>query len=133
MARPNPQIDLGAVDASVALILCDLEQADCPIVYASDAFSDLTGYPKEDFMGRNCRFLQAPPPKLGKSPKHIKSADKAAIHRIRQAVANDTEIQVQITNYRKNGQRFINILSIVPIALDPDGHRYSIGVQVERE
>jgi PAS domain-containing protein len=27
-------------------------------VFASDAFLDLTGFPREEVLGRNCRFLQ---------------------------------------------------------------------------
>jgi hypothetical protein len=33
---------------------------DCPIVYASPGFLELTGYPVSEVLGRNCRFLQGP-------------------------------------------------------------------------
>ncbi len=33
---------------------------DYPIVYASPGFSKLTGYPINEIVGRNCRFLQGP-------------------------------------------------------------------------
>ncbi len=35
-------------------------QPDCPIIYASDAFCKLTGYARDELVGRNCRFLQGP-------------------------------------------------------------------------
>ncbi|KAK7743707.1 hypothetical protein SLS62_010485 [Diatrype stigma] len=61
--RPNPVVELGAVDASCALLMCDLLRPDHPIVYASEAFEALTGYSQREILGRNCRFLQqAPPP-----------------------------------------------------------------------
>jgi PAS domain-containing protein len=31
---------------------------DCPIVFASEGFYHMTGYPPEEVLGRNCRFLQ---------------------------------------------------------------------------
>ncbi|KAK5995115.1 White collar 1-like protein [Cladobotryum mycophilum] len=40
MSRPNPKIELGAVDCSVAIVLCDLSLPDSPIVYASDSFCE---------------------------------------------------------------------------------------------
>lgn len=39
-------------------VICDPSLPDCPIVFASDAFLELTGYPREEVLGRNCRFLQ---------------------------------------------------------------------------
>ena len=33
---------------------------DMPIVYASDAFLNLTGYARDEVLGRNCRFLGGP-------------------------------------------------------------------------
>jgi PAS domain-containing protein len=38
--------------------ICDPSLPDCPIVFASDAFLELTMYPREEVLGRNCRFLQ---------------------------------------------------------------------------
>jgi PAS domain-containing protein len=39
-------------------VICDPSLPDCPIVFASDAFLDLTEFPREEVLGRNCRFLQ---------------------------------------------------------------------------
>lgn len=38
----------------------DPQLPDNPIVYASDSFIDLTGYERNQVLGRNCRFLQGP-------------------------------------------------------------------------
>ena len=58
--RPNPKIELGAVDSNCALILCDTLAQDSPIVYCSEAFEHLTRYRRHEILGRNCRFLQSP-------------------------------------------------------------------------
>ncbi|POR31496.1 White collar 1 protein [Tolypocladium paradoxum] len=129
--RPNPQIELGAVDCSVALTLCDLDLPDQPIVYASDSFCELTGYSKAEVLGRNCRFLQFPGGGKVTATKSGSGTDKAAVQRMRQAVHARKEIQLKLTNFRKNGQRFKNVVSIVPIDLNASGSHYAVGFHVE--
>ncbi|KAH0434000.1 vivid PAS protein VVD [Colletotrichum camelliae] len=130
--RPNPQVQLGAIDCSVALLLCDLEQPDCPIVYASEHFSLLTGYSNKEIMGKNCRFLQAPGGKVRKesSRKHV---DKSTIKKMKKAVEANTEVQLEVLNFKKDGTPFVNILTMIPVRWDSPGFRYSVGFQVERE
>lgn len=41
-----------------AFVLADPRLPDCPIVHASPEFIALTGYTREEIVGRNCRFLQ---------------------------------------------------------------------------
>nr|XP_043630091.1 protein TWIN LOV 1 isoform X2 [Erigeron canadensis] len=48
-------ISLGRIKQSFVLV--DPHKTDNPIVYASDAFLDLTGYTRHEVLGRNCRFL----------------------------------------------------------------------------
>lgn len=126
--RPYPTIELGPIDGSVSLVLCDLELPDAPIVYASDSFLDLTGYSRDEVLGRNCRFLQTPGG-TGSAPGP--AVDKAAVQRISQAVHTNQEIQIEIDNYKKNGQYFTNILSIIPIEIGSHPHRYAVGFQCE--
>ncbi|KAF4125646.1 pre-rRNA-processing protein SRD1 [Geosmithia morbida] len=129
-ARPNPTIDLGAVDCSVSLTLCDLDLPDAPIIYASDGFCELTGYTVPEVLGRNPRFLQNPPPE---ARSLITSEDRAAIRRVSRAMAQSKEIQLPITNYKKDGQPFKNIMSIVPLklGLGDEMHNYAVGLQCE--
>ena len=131
MARSSPQIDLGPVDCSVALVLTDLEHADQPIVYASEPFHELTGYSTEEVIGWNCRFLQQPPAKLAKQAKTQKASDNSAIRNMRHSIRDGRELQLKVTNYKKDGQRFTNFLSIIPIALGDTHHRYAVGFLVE--
>ncbi|KAF4990330.1 hypothetical protein FDECE_14418 [Fusarium decemcellulare] len=130
VGRPNPQINLGPVDCSVALVLCDMLQPDAPIVYVSEPFTELTGYSSAEVKGRNCRFLQNPP---GSRRVSKKGSDKAAIHHMRQAVFSGQEIQVSVTNYKKHGQPFKNLLAIIPVPVDSSGNQYCIGFLSEAE
>src|SRR3990167_6280875 len=43
-----------------SVLICDNRLPDCPIVYCNDLFEQMTLYPKEEIIGRNCRFLQGP-------------------------------------------------------------------------
>lgn len=133
MNRPNPQFEIGAVDCSVALVLCDLEQPDQPIVYASDAFCDLTGYSQAEVLGHNCRFLQKPHPSAKGKSKSKPRHDKAAASQMRHALQRGAEIQLTVLNYRKDGHRFNNLISIIPVELDESGYRYAVGLLVEVE
>ena len=42
-------------------------EKDHPIVLVSDGFNAITGYPRSQIVGRNCRFLQGP----GTSPESV--------------------------------------------------------------
>ncbi len=85
------------------MIIADARQADNPVVFANDAFCRLTGYRRDEILGRNCRFLQGP------------ETDPAAVARIAQAVAGATSIEIDIRNYRKDGQQFWNRLLMAPV------------------
>ncbi|KAI2615564.1 putative vivid protein [Hypomontagnella submonticulosa] len=131
MTRPNPVIELGPIDASCALIMCDLQQPDCPVVYASDPFVELTGYSHSEIIGRNCRFLQAPGGKVRKHSSR-KYVDKDLVKRMRRAVESNNELSVEVTNFRKNGQMFTNLLSMIPVHWDSPVPRYSVGFLAEK-
>ncbi|KAK7943175.1 vivid PAS protein VVD, partial [Apiospora aurea] len=131
MTRANPIIELGAIDASCALILCDLKQPDCPVVYANEPFMELTGYSQQEIVGRNCRFLQAPGGKVKKASTR-KYIDSETMKQMRSAVEGNTELAVEVLNFKKNGQQFINLLAMIPICWDSAEPRYSVGFQAEK-
>ncbi|KAJ2897100.1 hypothetical protein MKZ38_004979 [Zalerion maritima] len=122
--RPNPQIELGPIDGSCSILLCDLQSPDTPVVYASDPFCELTGYAKQEVLGQNCRFLQSPP---GSTRKSESQGNADAIKRLGRAVSSCEEIQLEVVNYKKTGERFVNMLSLVPIQWGHDAHRYCVG------
>ncbi|KHO01717.1 cellulose signaling associated protein ENVOY [Metarhizium album ARSEF 1941] len=128
MSRPNPQVDIGTVDVGVALVVCDLEQPDNPIVYASDAFCELTGYSQAEVLGQNCRFLQKPHPDSTDSSKPVPMHDKMAASRMRHALQGRQEIQLKVVNYRKDGYQFTNLVTIIPVELSGSGYRYAVGL-----
>jgi PAS domain S-box-containing protein len=90
------------------MLVTDPRLPDNPIVFANGAFLDLTGYAREDILGRNCRFLQGA------------MTSRGTLDHIREALTERRPIAVEILNYRKDGTAFWNALFIGPI-FGPDG------------
>ncbi|MDJ0643396.1 MAG: PAS domain-containing protein [Erythrobacter sp.] len=101
----------------MAICLCDPHLDDIPIVFANRAFRRLTGYSEEEILGRNCRFLQGP------------KTDAEPVARIREAIANEDVVVVELLNYRKNGTTFWNALHLGPIYNDEGDLVYFFGSQ----
>ncbi len=129
-ARPKPQINIGAVDMSCAFVVCDVTQHDLPIVYCSDVFERLTAYTKHEILGRNCRFLQAPDGKITAGVKR-NYVDDQSVLRIKNMITQRQETQISLINYRKGGQPFMNLLTMIPITWDTDEVKYYVGFQVD--
>jgi PAS domain S-box-containing protein len=101
------------------ITLSDPDQPDNPIVYANAAFELITGYDREEIIGRNCRFLQGD------------DRDQPEIERIREALREHQPVTVTLRNYRKDGTLFFNRFAIRPL-YDREGRIiYYLGVQYD--
>ncbi|WP_299310473.1 EAL domain-containing protein [uncultured Halomonas sp.] len=110
-------LERGVEASPNGVIMAEAVGPDYPIVYANRAFCTLSGYPLEEVLGRNCRFLQGP------------DTDPAQVARIRAAVADQREVEATLINYRKDGTPFWNRLSISPV-FDAAGRcSHFIGIQ----
>lgn len=85
------------------MLITDPRQPDNPIIFCNQAFSNLTGYSTEELIGRNCRLLQGP------------ETDSGAIARLREAIAAERDVAIDILNYRKDGSQFWNALFVSPV------------------
>lgn len=128
--RPNPEINIGSVDLSCAFVVCDAEKDDFPIVYCSDNFERLTGYTKHMILGRNCRFLQSPDGNVSPGIKR-KYVDDDSVLYLKNMVTLRREAQISLINYRRGGQPFMNLLTMIPIAWDTDQVKFFVGFQVD--
>ncbi|KAG8774273.1 blue light receptor, partial [Serendipita sp. 398] len=130
--RPQPKVTLGPVDMSCAFLVTDVTREDSPIIYVSATFSELTGYTEEEIIGKNCRFLQAPPGVNLEKGGEREHTDIDSVTQMAQSVSLNRECQVTLINYRKSGEAFINCVTIIPII--PPGNepvRYHVGFQVD--
>ncbi len=90
------------------MVVSDPRQPDNPIVLANHAFLEMSGYSKEEVLGRNCRFLQGP------------ETSPQVVAELRRGIAEEHDVEVELLNYRKDGSSFWNNLFISPVH-DDDG------------
>ncbi|UAK26524.1 PAS domain-containing protein [Sphingomonas nostoxanthinifaciens] len=107
------------------MIITNPRLPDNPVVFANDSFCRLSGYERSEIVGRNCRFLQG---------EETDPATRQALH---DAVKQVQPIEVDIRNYRKDGEAFWNRLLMAPV-FDVDGQLVyffasQVDVTLERE
>ena len=106
-------------DSPIPSVISDPRLPDNPIVACNDAFCDLTGYPVEDVVGRNCRFLSGP------------ATEPWLTEEIRRGVREHKPVLVEILNYKRSGQPFRNAVLVAPIYDENDALLYFLGSQLE--
>ncbi len=104
-------------EANVGITISDPTSDDNPLVYVNDGFVEQTGYDRTEAVGRNCRFLQDD------------DRDQSAIDDLREAIAADEPITVELRNYRKDGEQFRNRLSVTPIFNEAGELVNHVGIQ----
>jgi PAS domain S-box-containing protein len=115
-----PYVLTQILDACInGVTLSDPDLPDNPIVYANQAFEEMSGYSQEDIVGRNCRFLQGG------------DHEQEALSTIRAALAKQEACVVTLRNYRKSGELFLNRLSIRPLVDRENNVIYYLGVQYD--
>lgn len=99
--------------------IADAREEDCPLVYVNDGFLRITGYSRGDVMGRNCRFLQGP------------ATDKSTVDIIKNSIITKKSCIVTFLNYKKDGSKFWNRLSIVPLMNENGEVTHFAGIQCD--
>lgn len=106
-------------DSPVAAVISDPRQPDNPIVACNDAFVELTGYARQEIIGRNCRFLAGP------------DTEAWLTERLRSGIRRKQPTMVEILNYKKDGTPFRNAVMVAPIFDDHGELQHFLGSQVE--
>ena len=99
-----------------AVAITDMKTPGLPVTFANSAMVALTGYPKDEIEGRNCRFLQG------------KKTEAAAVRAMVSAIRRSKPQTVKVTNYRKDGSSFQNVLSLLPVVDSSGEYRFNVGV-----
>ncbi len=103
----------------IAAVISDPRLPLNPIVAVNDAFCELTGYPPEEILGRNCKFLAGP------------ATEPWLTERISAGVREHRPVLVEILNYKRDLTPFRNAVLVAPV-FDADGTlEYFLGSQVE--
>ncbi|NJL01426.1 MAG: PAS domain S-box protein [Spirulinaceae cyanobacterium SM2_1_0] len=105
--------------SSNGIIISDAQQPDYPVIYTNAAFEKMTGYSRNEILGRNCRILQG------------YECEQAGLDEVRAALREQRECQVTLRNYRKDGSLFWNELSLAPVS-DTEGRlTHYVGIQTD--
>lgn len=114
----NQKMRTAALDAALnGITITDALQPDNPIIYANAAFERITGYPKEETLGKNCRFLQ--------NGDH----DQEGVKKMHRTLQKGKSCRVQLRNYKKDGTLFWNEVSISPITDEAGKTTHFVGIQ----
>lgn len=88
---------------SIAILITNASQSDNPIIYCNPAFEEITGYSRDEIIGRSCRFL------------HNDDNDQQGIKELRKAIEEKRKCTVVLRNYKKDGTLFWNELTMSPV------------------
>lgn len=100
-----------------SVTISDARAPDMPLVYVSPGFSSFSGYRREEVLGRNCRFLQRG------------ERDQPGLTTLRAAILARSPCVVDLVNYRRDGTRMSNRLSMHPV-FDAEGQlTFYVGLQ----
>lgn len=88
---------------SIIITTADLKQPGPQIVFANNAFTQMTGYRAEEVIGKTPRILQGP------------ATDRTLLNRLTQVLEQELPFQGETINYRKDGSPFILEWDITPI------------------
>eukprot|EP00966_Prymnesium_polylepis_P057746 1337418-Prymnesium_polylepis.2 len=102
-----------------AVTVADMTLAGAPLVYVNDLFCTLSGYGRDEVLGHNCRFMQGP------------DTEAERVGSMQECLRRGVDCHVKLTNYKKNGTTFCNLLALRPM-FDSNGVlRFVVGLQLE--
>ena len=96
-------LQAAVMDSRDGITISDFSLPDNPLIFINPAFERMTGYLREEVIGKNCRYLQAG------------DSDQEGLLVLREALKNGQACIVKLRNYRKDGSMFWNELSMSPI------------------
>lgn len=111
--------DQAIVASAVSFTVSDPGREDNPLVWCNQAFTRLTGYPAEEAIGRDCRFLQG------------ENTDQEAVARVRRALDEGRSVTEVLLNYRKDGSAFWNEVFISPVTDEAGTLVNFVGLQTD--
>lgn len=104
---------------SVPLTLAARDDRDMPLIVANEAFCRLTGYTRDEVLGRNCRFLQG---------DFDNTLERQRMH---ECIAQGQDNYFILANEKKTGERFLNFLYLAPISIPAYSERFILGTQFD--
>jgi PAS domain S-box-containing protein len=103
----------------IASVITNPRLPDNPIVAVNQPFLDLTGYARDEVLGRNCRFLAGP------------ETERSLSAEMGQGIAERRPVLVEILNYKKDGTPFRNAVMVAPLFGEDGQLAFFLGSQIE--
>jgi PAS domain S-box-containing protein len=92
-----------ATDAVMIMEAIHVDRLALNIIYVNGAFTKMTGYAKEEVIGKSPRILQGP------------LTSKSELGKLQLSLQKGEPCEIEIVNYRKNGEKFWLSLAIAPV------------------
>ncbi|CAJ1449340.1 unnamed protein product, partial [Effrenium voratum] len=108
----------GCQDAAISVTLAQPQEPDCPLIGVSKGFQSLSGYRRDEVLGRNCRFLNR--------GCAIRQEDRL---KMRAAARAGKSFSGLLQNRKKSGETFANLLCINSLRVGCTF--YLLGIQVD--
>ena len=102
----DPWTLLEQMTESVLVTTPELDRPGPEILYVNPAFEAMTGWSRDEMLGKSPRILQGP------------NTDLTVFGNLRQCLANGQVWHGQTINYRKDGSAFVMEWSIAPLVDD---------------
>jgi PAS domain S-box-containing protein len=108
----------------VSIAAANKELSGFPLVYVNAAFESTTGYPREEIIGKNCRFLQ-----MGRAAGQ--KSEEEGVSLMSKALREGKQVKVAITNFKKDGSPFRNVLALKPIFNQHGKYAFVVSIQFD--
>lgn len=128
--RVAPELAERAIRAAVAecgfcVTVADPRFSEVPLVAVSEGFEAMTGYGRQEILGKNCRFLN--------EGCHMSAQDLMGL---RCSSRNGASFTALLPNRKKSGEMFVNLLDLQGLAVGREPRTgevlwYCIGIQAD--
>nr|AML77426.1 putative LOV domain-containing protein [Narcissus viridiflorus] len=93
-------------DLADSFTISDPSLSGHPIVFASQTFLSMSGYSKEEVVGRNGRMFQGP------------RTDRRSVMEIREAIREERSVEISLWNYKKDGSGYWVRFHLCPVVFE---------------
>jgi len=115
--RLMESVILNTNDSVIVTEANSISELDHAIVFVNDAFCNVTGYSKEEVMGKDPRILQC------------EETDRNELDKFREKMGKWEKAEMTIINQKKNGDKFWANVVATPLANEKGWFTHWIGVQ----
>ena len=109
-----------AIESTVdGIFIVDAKKQDLPVIYANQSFQKMTGYEKTEILGRSYFLFYGA------------EADPRLINEIKRTIRKGKNFHAELLNFKKNGKKYWNSLSIAPVYDSGGTVTHHVGVQTD--